>query len=58
MAAAAVRVARTALLGVAGAWPTLRAVSADHVEASTFGAQVVVAAVLLGGYLMLAARSV
>jgi hypothetical protein len=46
------------LLDVAAAWPTLWAVYAGHVEASTFGAQVVVAAVVLGGYLMLAARSV
>jgi hypothetical protein len=50
--------AGSALLGLAGAWSTLRAVYAGHVEASTFGAQVVVAAVVLGGYLMLAARSV
>jgi hypothetical protein len=49
--------AGSVLLGVAGAWPTLRAVYAGHVNASTFGAQVAVAAVVLGGYLMLAVRS-
>ena len=49
--------AGSVLLGVAGAWPTLRAVYAGRVQASTFGAQVVVAAVVLGGYLMLAVRS-
>jgi len=43
---------------VAGAWPTLRAVYTGHVDASTFVAQVVVAAVVLGGYLMLTVRSV
>ena len=46
------------LLGLVAAWPTLRAVYAGHVHASTFGAQVVVAGVVLGGYLMLAVRSV
>jgi len=46
------------LLGLIAAWPTLRAVYAGHVHASTFGAQVVVAAVVLAGYLMLAVRSV
>ena len=49
--------AGSVLLGVAGAWPTLRAVYADHVDASTFGAQVVVGAVVLGGYLMVAVRT-
>jgi hypothetical protein len=49
--------AGSVLLGVAGAWPTLRAVYAGHVDASTFVAQVVVAAVVLGGYLMLTVRS-
>jgi hypothetical protein len=49
--------AGSALLGVVAAWPTLRAVYAGHVQASTFGAQVAVSAVVLGGYLMLAARS-
>lgn len=49
--------AGSVLLGVAGTWPTLRAVYAGHVDASTFGAQVIVAAVVLGGYLMLAVRS-
>ena len=39
------------------AWATLRAVYAGHVHASTFGAQVVVAAVVLGGWLALAVRS-
>jgi hypothetical protein len=46
------------LLGVAAAWPTLRAVYAGHVHASTFGAQVAFAAIVLGGYLTLAVRSV
>ena len=49
--------AGSVLLGLAAAWPTLRAVYAGHVDASTFGAQVVVAAVVLGGYLMLTIRS-
>jgi hypothetical protein len=49
--------AGSVLLGLVAAWPTLRAVYAGHVDASTFGAQVVVAAVVLGGYLMLAVRS-
>ena len=43
--------------GVGKTRVALRAVYAGHVEASTFGAQVVVAAVVLGGYVMLAARS-
>ena len=47
--------AGSVLLGVAGTWPTLRAVYAGHVDASTFGAQVAVAVVVLGGYLVLAA---
>src|SRR5689334_21783849 len=50
--------AGSAVLGLVAAWPTLRAVYAGHVHASTFGAQVVFAAVVLGGYLMLAVRSV
>jgi hypothetical protein len=49
--------AGSVLLGLAAAWPTLRAVYADHVHASTFGAQVVLATVVLGGYLMIAVRS-
>jgi hypothetical protein len=49
--------AGSVLLGLVATWPTLRAVYAGHVDASTFGAQVVVAAVVLGGYLMLAVRS-
>jgi hypothetical protein len=49
--------AGSVLLGMAGAWPTLRAVYTGHVDASTFVAQVVVAAVVLGGYLMLTVRS-
>src|SRR4029077_11752509 len=49
--------AGSVLLGLAAAWPTLRAVYAGHVHASTFGAQVVFAAVVLGGSLMLAVRS-
>jgi hypothetical protein len=46
------------LLGLAAAWPTLRAVYAGHAHASTLGAQVAFAAVVLGGYLMIAVRSV
>ena len=49
--------AGSVLLGLAAAWPTLRAVYAGHVHASTFGAQVVFATVMLGGYLMIAVRS-
>jgi hypothetical protein len=50
--------AGSVLLGLVAAWPTLRAVYAGHVHASTFGAQVAFAAVVLGGYLMIAVRSV
>ena len=50
--------AGSVLLGLAAAWPTLQAVYAGHVHASTFGAQVAFAAVVLGGYLMIAVRSV
>jgi hypothetical protein len=50
--------AGSVLLGLAAAWPTLRAVYAGHAHASTLGAQVAFAAVVLGGYLMIAVRSV
>jgi hypothetical protein len=49
--------AGSVLLGGAAAGPTLRAVYAGHVHASTFGAQVAVASVVLGGYLMRTIRS-
>ena len=51
VAAAALRITRTG----AGAWPTLRAGYAGHVDPSMFGAQVAAAAVVLGRYLMIAA---
>jgi len=50
--------AGSVLLGLVAAWPTLQAVYAGDVHTSTFGAQVVFAAVVLGGYLMIAVRSV
>ena len=49
--------AGSVLLGLAAAWPTLRAVYAGHVHVSTFGAQVAFTAVVLGGYLMITVRS-
>ncbi len=49
--------AGSVLLGLAGAYPTLRAVVAVHAHGSTFAAQLAVSAAVLGGYLILAARS-
>jgi hypothetical protein len=49
--------AGSVLLGLAGAYPTLRAVVAGHAHASTFAAQLAVSAAVLGGYLILAARA-
>jgi uncharacterized protein DUF6297 len=45
------------LLGAAGAYPTLKAVHAGHIHASTFAAQVILSGVVLGGYLWVAASS-
>jgi len=49
--------AGSVLLGLAGAYPTLRAVLAGHAHGSTFGAQAAVSAAVLGGYLVLAVRA-
>jgi hypothetical protein len=49
--------AGSVLLGVAGAYPTLKAVRAGHVHGSTLAAQVVVSGAVLGGYLLLARRA-
>ena len=49
--------AGSVLPGLAAAWPALRAAYAGHVHASTFGAQLAAAAVVLGGYLMITVRS-
>jgi len=49
--------AGSVLLGLAGAYPTLRAVRAGQVHGSTFAAQLAFSAVVLGGYLVLALRS-
>jgi Family of unknown function (DUF6297) len=43
------------LVGLAGSYPLLKAVRAGHVHGGTFAAQVAVSAVVLGGYLVLAA---
>jgi len=50
--------AGSVLLGAAGAYPALRAVFAGQLHGSTVLAQVAVSAIVLGGYLMLAVRSV
>jgi hypothetical protein len=42
------------LVGFIGAYPALKAVAAGHVHGGTFIAQLVLSAVVLGGYLMLA----
>jgi Family of unknown function (DUF6297) len=49
--------ALSVLLGAAGAYPTLKAVHAGHVHASTFAAQVILSGVVLGGYLWVASSS-
>ena len=49
--------AGSVLLGLAGAYPTLRAVLTGQVHGSTLAAQLAVSAVVLGGYLMLAVRA-
>jgi hypothetical protein len=49
--------AGSALLGSAGAYPALRAVFGGQVRAGTVVAQLAVSAIVLGGYLMVAARS-
>ena len=45
------------LLGLAGAYPALRAVFAGQVHGGTVVAQVAVSVIVLGGYLMVAVRS-
>jgi Family of unknown function (DUF6297) len=47
----------SALLGVVGCYPLLKAVRAGHADGGTFIAQVLVSAVVLGGYLLIASRS-
>jgi len=49
--------AGSVLLGLAGAYPALRAARAGHVHGSTVAAQLAVSAVVLGGYLVLAVRA-
>ncbi len=49
--------AGSALLGSVGAYPALRAVFGGQVHGGTVVAQVAVSALVLGGYLMVAARS-
>jgi len=49
--------AGSVLLGLAGAYPALRAVFTGRVPGGTFVTQVAVSAVVLGGYLMLAVRA-
>jgi hypothetical protein len=44
-------------LGLAGAYPMLRAVLAGQVHGSTLAAQLAASAVVLGGYLMRAVRA-
>jgi Family of unknown function (DUF6297) len=46
----------SALLGVVGCYPVLKAVHAGHAGGSTLVAQVVLSAVVLGGYLLVASR--
>jgi hypothetical protein len=49
--------ALSVLLGLAGAYPALKAVHAGHVHPSTVAAQLVFSAAVLGGYLVLATFS-
>jgi uncharacterized protein DUF6297 len=49
--------AGSVLLGLAGAYPALRAVFTGRVPGGTFVAQVAASAVVLGGYLLLAVRA-
>ena len=49
--------AGSVLVGVAGAYPTLKAVLAGHVHGGTLAAQLAVSAVVLGVYLLLVASS-
>jgi len=44
------------LLGVIGVYPALRAVHAGHVHAATLLSQLVLTAIVLGGYLVIASR--
>jgi hypothetical protein len=45
------------LFGVIAMYPTLRAVHAGHVNGATFAGQLVLSAIVLGGYLMIAGRA-
>ena len=47
--------AGSVIVGLAGAYPALKAVLAGQVHGSTFAAQLAVSGVVLGGYLWLAA---
>ena len=49
--------ALSVLLGVAGCYPVLRAVRAGHADGGTLVAQVVLSAVVLGGYIQFASGS-
>jgi hypothetical protein len=49
--------AMSVLLSAAGAYPALKAARAGQLHASTFAAQAIVSAVVLGGYLLLAGRA-
>jgi Family of unknown function (DUF6297) len=49
--------AGSVLLGLAGAYPMLKAVRAGQVHGGTLAAQLAVSAVVLGGYLLLARRA-
>ena len=49
--------AGSVLLGLAGAYPALRAVLAGQVHGGTLAAQLAVSAAVLGGYLVLAVRA-
>ena len=44
------------IVGLIGAYPTLRAVRAGHVDGATFTAQLVLSALVLGGYLFIASN--
>jgi len=44
------------LFGIIAIYPTLRAVQAGHVHGATFAGQLILSAVVLGGYLMIAGR--
>jgi hypothetical protein len=44
------------VVGLIGAYPTLRAVQADQFHGGTFVAQIVLSAIVLGGYLFVASN--